>query len=529
MRTFILTLVIIITMGNATAQDLHFVYLKDKPQTSFNPEQYFSPKAMQRRIQQNLPPYDYQDLPINPTYTNTISTIVDSVRYQLRWLNALSVKATPEQIKQIQQLPFVKGTEPFGQDFFIAQWQEAVVDSQMLDTLLFAQRAQMNLPLFQQNNITAQGIRIAIIDVGFRHVDTHPAFEHIRSAKRIIATKDFYGNKESVYRHNSHGTQVLGCIAGFYGDRPIGCATNAEFLLARTESSLFEKPIEEDHWIAALQWADQNGAYIINSSLGYTQKRYTYEDMDGKTAPVSKAAEIGAQKGLLIVSSIGNDGTSKWRYLGAPSDAPHVLAIGGTLPMLRLHIPFSSLGPSANNIMKPDLAAPGYVMTSLRKGKYGTTSGTSFSSPLVAGFAACLAEMYPEKSGKDLFEFIRTLGHLYPYYDYAHGFGVPDAAKLFPPDTTMQYGPVPTFTVAYSPKQDSVFVTFDTLMPFDMSQQAEQPELYYHFENEEGILDGYDYQIVPNNAAGFVFPRRTNIKGTLRIWFKGQLYEKELE
>ena len=190
----------------------------------------------------------------------------------------------------------------------------------------------------------------------------------------------------------------MSCVGGIMGSRQLGTAKDATFLLARTEHKSKEKAIEEDHWIAAAEWADQNGADIINSSLTYTDKRYTYTDMDGKTSPVSRAAAIAVRKGIHVICSMGNDGDRNWRYMGAPADVAEVISVGGSLPMLPKRIRFASIGPNALGVMKPNISAPGLVVSAKRNGKFGEIAGTSFSSPLVAGIVACLIQQNPDSS-----------------------------------------------------------------------------------------------------------------------------------
>lgn len=180
----------------------------------------------------------------------------------------------------------------------------------------------------------------------------------------------------------------------------------------------------------AAEWADKNGVDIINSSLGYTGPRYLPENMDGKTAFVSKAAQLAVDKGILVVSSAGNEGTGKWKRIAAPGDATGVLTVGGIDPYTGIHSNFSSFGPSWDKRLKPEVCAYGTAIVSSRTGLV-ISEGTSFSSPLVAGFAACLKQRYPLLKNTELKELICRSGDLWPYFDYAHGYGVPQPYFLF--------------------------------------------------------------------------------------------------
>ena len=233
-------------------------------------------------------------------------------------------------------------------------------------------------------------------------------------------THDFLKNQESVYHGGSHGGEVLSCLAGRLPDGTcLGLAPGAAFLLARTEQMFRERYAEEEAWLAAAEWADRNGADIINSSLGYTTGRYFPEQMNGRTSLVARAAELAVRKGILVVNAAGNDGDDdEWRTVGTPADGDSVLAAGGLDPDTYLHSDFSSYGPAAGRRLKPNLAAFGTVLAA-GPGGYERIEGTSFSSPLLAGFAACAWQHERGLTVMQLFARLQLAGDLYPYYDYA--------------------------------------------------------------------------------------------------------------
>lgn len=512
-----------------SAQDLYFVYFKDKAGVKPDTESRMSRKGLERRAKHGLPEFDWYDLPLNAMYVETVEAMSDSLRYSLRWLNATTLRAYPDQINQITALPFVKEVVPFDQDWepVLAELpigNETLKDSEKkLGDLYALQRAQMNLDTLSAHGLSGKGVRIAIFDAGFKGADDHPAFTEIFKENRVIANKDFFGNKKDVYFHSGHGTSVFSCIAGQYKNQPLGAGSNAEFLLARTESLFGEKLKEEDHWLAAMEWADANGADIINSSLGYTKKRYEYSDMDGRTTRVTQAANIAVRKGILVVNSQGNNGDEKFHFLGAPADADSVLSVGGTYPMLKMRIKFSSFGPNARKVLKPNVAAPGAVVAARPGGKYKVVYGTSFSSPLMAGFAAATMELYPEKTNMELFEILQSLGHSYPYFDYAHGYGVPDAANLFHAREEV----APTFELKFF--NDTAIVIFDSTVVNGVSAKPSKGQPFYvHFQDAAtDTLTEYNYFLIRPKTLGFAVPFDKKRKGTLRVWFAGYLYEEE--
>jgi len=368
--------------------------------------------------------------------------------------------------------------------------------------VLEGQLKALGADAWRKAGFDGKGIRIAILDVGFDHADKVPAFDHIRTDKRLIATKDFTSRKNSdyVYYGNAHGTEVWSCIAGKIGDLQIGLATGAEFLLAKTEKSS-EKYSEELFWLAAAEWADKNGADIINSSLGYTTKRYFNWQMDGKSTFVTRAANIAARKGMLVVSAAGNEGEDKWHYIGAPADADSALSVGGIDPATGFHTGFSSYGPTADKRMKPNVSAYGHVVAAAPAG-LTRTQGTSFSSPLVAGFAACAWQTNTSLTNMQLFHEIEKSGNLYPYFDYAHGFGIPQPDHFLNKEPTPS---VPTFRIIENNDSITVVVNknfidnslYEDPDGFHSRKRAVnalssgQDYLYYNIMNKAGVLDSY--------------------------------------
>jgi hypothetical protein len=268
----------------------------------------------------------------------------------------------------------------------------------------------------------------------------------------------------------------------------MGLATGAEYLLARTEKILGEPYSEEENWLAAAEWADRHGVNIISSSLGYTYQRYFNVQMDGKTSLVSRAANMAASKGILVVNAAGNDGQDSWHYIDTPGDADSVLTVGGTDPKTDMHIFFSSFGPSSDGSLKPNVCAVAEAVTAIKKG-YAKEDGTSFSAPLVAGFAACAWQSHRQWSNMELFDAIEKSSHLYPYFDYAHGFGIPQANNILSEKTPTE----PTFD----------FVIINNEIKIILREKYSNPEaeeqlgynsrrnFYYKIENKDGVMKKY--------------------------------------
>lgn len=509
-KTFFATLLVFMAFGCSTlfAQEVgdtrskYLVLFTDKDEVEFDPFTYFDVKTIERRVKFEIPLDDITDYPVKQDYVNAVGRMVDSTTHTLRWFNALAVIATEDQIALVEQLPFVKEIAELKAKAILAG---APVDgfNRALSTyhmeMLEGQTAIMGLKTFHEAGFDGKGVRVAIFDAGFPTVDINPAFEYIRKDNRILMTHDFVRNKDDVYRASAHGTMVMSCIGGKFGDTLIGLATGAEFILARTERAAIEPFSEEENWLAAVEWADKNGADIVNSSLGYTKHRYFPEQMDGRTSFVSRAANLAARKGLLIVNAAGNEGGGEWKYVGTPADADSVLSVGGVDHDTHYHTSFSSYGPTADGRMKPNVCAYGHVIASGKSG-LEKTQGTSFASPLVAGFAACALQSNRDLSNMELFREIEKSGTLYPYYDYAHGFGIPQASYFVENKKKAE----PTFVIEENGDEFEVLIgddylpdafknidSLDAIGEFEMPVDVEAPKLFYSIEAEDGSLEKY--------------------------------------
>lgn len=514
-----------VKMPDAAASEGYYLFFIDKP-PSLQPEPgYLDPHAIARRKRQGLALWEERDAPLNPDYLSAVAPQVDSVRYALRWLNALTVMATPDQVAALRHLSFIREIRPFRGEAVLTQSpvSKAGEDNPRLDTLLSLTRNLMHLDALEAAGWTGKNVRIALLDAGFKEVNKHPAFAALRARKGIVATYDFYDQREDVFRASTHGMQVLSCVAGLYGERQIGAAKDADFLLARVVKAFLATNNEEDHWIAATEWAERKGADILNTSVSYIENYRTPGEMDGQFSPVTQAAKIAVEKGVLVVSAMGNQGETRWRIMGAPADAPEVLSVGGTYPMIPQRLPIASVGPNARRQLKPDLASPAFVLSALKKKSYGESSGTSFSSPLVAGIAACLLQMEPELKPAELLARLQRAGHFFPYYDYDLGNGVPDM-RLLLADSVAQ-SPDTLFRIEL--REDTVWVKLDTtFMQTDTTRFPYGHMLYYHLERPEQYLSAYQTFRLPNLSRTHYFLRRRPTFGKMRIWMDGYLYEQ---
>jgi subtilisin family serine protease len=213
----------------------------------------------------------------------------------------------------------------------------------------------------------------------------------------------------------------------------IGTGYDASFILAVTEDVGSETTAEEDNWLAAMEWADSLGVDIINTSLGYNVMddgiHYTYQDMDGNTTIITRAADIAASKGILCVIAAGNEGNGSWQKITAPCDADSVLCVG-SVNFNRLRSSFSSMGPTADGRIKPDVMAMGGLAAVASSNlDFTYSSGTSFATPIITGLVACLWQANPTKSNMEILQAIKNSADRAYNPDTLYGWGIPNAAR----------------------------------------------------------------------------------------------------
>ncbi len=490
---FIAIFALLSSMG--MAQDKCFwVFFTDKNDTQFDPYSYFDAKAIERYQKCGADLYDISNYPLNDSYVNMVGSYSTEVFGESRWLNALGVMASDDNAALIAQMPFVAKVQEIVSDGTLASLRGGTTKQSGLDAIendpaniLTDQLKRFGGQHFVDHGIDGKGLRICVMDGGFPKVDTHPAFKHLRDNNQILKTYNFPNKKENVYGWNTHGTMVLSCIAGINAEgQKMGLATGAEFLLARTE--IEPEPFKEEVWWAqGAEWADKNGADIINSSLGYGKDRHWTKDMDG-TSYVAKAANKAVEKGILICNSAGNEGDdSRWMTIITPADAENVICVGGIDANLKeyRHISFSSFGPTADKRRKPDVVAFGEAQVANPSGGFTSAFGTSFASPLTAGFCACAWQTKRDLTALQMKAEIQKSCDLYPYYDYAFGYGVPQAAY---------------FTGDLKPAERS----FNLVQEKDgvkivVPKVIENQDVFINVEGADGVLLGY-YKVYPDTA-----------------------------
>ncbi len=412
------------------------VYLKDKGsnvQLLSNPQAFLSKSAIERRALQGIP-INKTDLAIAPEYRKALQELGAQFLAQSKWLNYVYISHPNPEL--IRALPFVKRIEfPKAHSAGIASIE------QQGDTLEYGyargQLQMLNGHLLHQRGCTGKGVNIAIIDAGFEGFMQATMFDSLRNSGRLLGAYNFITKNSNVFSGwGDHGTGVISTMAANVPDTFVGAAPHANYWLFTTENIHHERPIEMDHWVMAAEFADSVGVQVINSSVAYrtfddAQFNISYSDLDGNITIITKAADIAANKGILVVAAAGNTGTSADPYILSPGDGDSVLTVGG-VNWQGLFDQASSIGPTADGRIKPDVlaqSAPATIVNGL--GQVDIEFGTSFAAPVVAGLGACLIEAYPSRHSEEIAGFIRRSAHLYTSPNDSMGYGIPNFDTAF--------------------------------------------------------------------------------------------------
>ena len=417
------------------------VYFRDKGTNDINdysPGDLLSERAVERRTRANIPVPDFRDLPVYSGYVEQIASSGFRFHSASRWMNTALFKTVDlKDISDMEDLPFVsevkivknaggKGLVPDKLDFETIQDEFPLFDQPIV---------MLNGKSVHNSGFNGKGILIAVLDGGFENAENITSLEALRSRKGIKGTFDFAGNDKNVYGYHNHGTAVLSVLAGNIPGSIEGSARDADYWLLRTEDTGSEFPVEEDFWTAAAEFADSLGADIISSSLGYYNfddplLDYKYSDMDGNSTFVTRAADIAASKGILVVNSAGNERNKTWVRIIAPSDGDSVIAVGAVAWDRKISS-FSSAGPSSDNRIKPDIVSQGVsVPVQTKTTVVERSSGTSFSCPVISGMCACIMQAVPQATNYDIISSLYSSSDRYNSPDSLYGYGIPDIVEV---------------------------------------------------------------------------------------------------
>lgn len=430
-----------IAMGKNFIYRLYLADKKGSPYSITHPEQYLSQRAIRRRQRQAIA-IDSTDLPVSPAYVARVKQAGLTVMGTSRWHNTITVSSSKDNIAiNLAALPFVKkwfklyespdSVKPMMRNE-IENHESTTTSQHNVYGPGYRQIQLENGILLHNAGFRGKGMLIAILDAGFNNADKIEALSNVS----IKATADFAPRRSAnIFAEHAHGTMVLSVMAANNSSIMTGSAPEADYALIRTEDMETETPAEEDSWTMGAEFADSIGADLINSSLGYTHwdgdtMRLHLRDLNGQSY-VSQTAAMLASKGIILCNSAGNEGSSSWHKVNIPADATDILTVGA-IDTDSLSAPFSSLGPTQDGRIKPDISAMGVNVSVIgSNGVKTTNNGTSFASPIVCGLTACLWQALPTLNARQLMSLIRLSADRAQWPDNVYGYGIPDFWKAY--------------------------------------------------------------------------------------------------
>ncbi len=475
-----------------SAQENYMVFLKNKGYTGqFTPGTALwetavaslSGRSIERRIKHLGTGFEVspEDLPVSHEYITKLEATGARVRWNLKWFDCVSVsanKATLEKIKNLDfvsyvrpvikiRVPFEFNTTPLPLEeellasasdnihqpsYFIPPQADHTSYSdihpspftlhpssdsdQKLYGGSYTQYRISNVPEVNSMGGKGKGVRIGVMDSGFDW-QKHDALK----TRKVIAEYDFV-KKDKVtanqdgdpFSQHNHGTFCFSVCGGFLEGKLVAPSHEAEFVLAKTETTEFERMVEEDNYAAAVMFMDSIGVDITTSSLGYTvfdDTTYRYEDLTGDKAICTKAINYAFEKGILTFTAAGNSANDPWYYVSTPGDGTYALAIGAVTRNREI-ADFSSGGPTADGRIKPDFSAAGvsvFGALASSKNKFERSNGTSAATPIAAGIGGQLLSLFPHLKNTQARFILRYTSDQRMLPDNLYGYGLVSALE----------------------------------------------------------------------------------------------------
>ena len=458
-KTALSVLLILLLASFSKAQFTRYlVKFKNKGSSIYsfdNPSAYLSQRALERRSRYNIP-IDSTDLPVPPFYISQVAAIPNVAILNIsKWLNQVSIQTTDANaIAAINNLPFVekvagiasrnmnaKGNKNFTEETTGILNSHSSRIQNPTDYYDYGVNSANEIGMHKGDFLHNIGLRgetmqIALIDAGFYNYNTLKVFDSLNTNNQVLETWDFVAGNASVTEDYAHGMSCLSTIAANIPGQFVGMAPKTSFYLYRTEDVSSEYPIEEHNWVCAAERADSAGADVISSSLGYTtfdnaSLNHSYADLDGNTTMAAMGAGLAAKKGILVFIAAGNEGENSWHYIMTPADADSVLTVGA-VDINGKKASFSSYGPTADGRIKPDVVTIGVnTVIATSYNTIGTSQGTSYACPKMAGLGTCLWQGFQEFNNMKIWNVIRESGSTASHPTDSLGYGIPDMKLAF--------------------------------------------------------------------------------------------------
>ena len=436
-----------IQQGFAQSQDA-WVFFADKENVEVylaDPILIMTQEAIDRKALHGTA-IDERDVPINENYITQIKNATGiTVRSKSKWMNCVYIIGSQPNIEALLDLPFVTNIEyadkslnlfpgaPIENKFSLEEAGQNVIYNYGAAA---NQIEMLSGDYLHELDYSGEGMIVAVLDAGFPSIDTNPGFQKMRDENRILGTYDFEARTENVDGTSSHGFVTSSDIGGFLQNEFVGTAPQASFYFFVTEYTPSETPVEEAWWVEALERSDSLGVDVVNTSLGYRgfdnpNYDHNYEDLDGQTTFSARGANIAFDKGMILVTSAGNGGNSSFPTVGTPGDSPGTLTVGA-VNSNGIYVAFSSIGPTVDGRVKPDVMAQGVSAAVINTGgNVDFSSGTSFSSPIMAGVITCLWQSRPEVPNGHIMQIVRESANLYNNPTDQMGYGIPNFENAY--------------------------------------------------------------------------------------------------
>ncbi len=495
-------LFIIPHLANAQEKTKYWIFLTDKHdllgKSTQVEEGHLSNKALTRRALRGEARFEsmfaLQDAPISNIYEEDLQERGLTIEQRSRWLNAVTARLTEEELEQVTHLPYVRSLRP------VARLSPTVLEPTPISPVI-PERISSNCPSSVygrscsqldivnaipaiEEDINGNGVTLGFLDtnyrVGQRSPLSHPSLTHIEKNDQLKEVRNFTQRDSSqpCLGTNDHGMAVASVAVGYDIGKIVGPGYGADIYAAVTECEPYERNIEEDNFVAAVEWMEAEGVDVITSSLGYLgfdpgQRSYTKDDLDGNTGLTTIAMDWAANRGIIPVTSSGNSGPGR-QTLGTPADGDSVIAVGAVSPFREIAL-FSSRGPTADGRVKPDVSAQGVsVYRATGESDYRFSRGTSFSAPMVAGIITQILQVNPDLGPREVWEVLTSKASHANSPNNEHGWGIVDAHASIThaislnrlqdnhppnPDNLTIHTPYP------NPFRDVVHFTLDAIQP----------------------------------------------------------------